>query len=199
METHLHQQISGVNVINQGHQESIKAHEMCCCNADHLHWITLILFWFLGGLMDIYLHLFGISEIMTITVSHNMCCVVSQINTVKNREINRDCFFQTREWIRKPTGNTHILIFCCHFKLLPSVTSYITVWHVLSIQYMPYLPLSDSFLPRVWHSGVSRCVRGCLENGGWAKGTIHKRKRKKKDGWMDGWEDGREHDGGYII
>lgn len=53
-----------------------------------------------------------------------------------------------------------------------------TVWHVLSIQYMPYLLLSESFPVGARYSGISR-VRGCLESGGWEKGTNTKEKR-----WM---------------
>lgn len=69
----------------------------------------------------------------------------------------------------------------CNFRL-PSMPCYTNVWHVLSLQYMSYLPLIGRSLPRVLHSGVSR-VRSCLENGGWGKRTIHK--RKKNYGWMD--------------
>lgn len=53
-----------------------------------------------------------------------------------------------------------------------------TVWHVLSVQYMPYLLPSESFPVGAQYSGISR-VRGCLESGGWETGTKTKEKR-----WM---------------
>lgn len=67
-------------------------------------------------------------------------------------------------------------LYLCYFSVL------FTVGHVLSLQYMSYLPLSESSLPRDWHSGVSR-IRGCLENGRWAK--QYRKKKQKKYGWAD--------------
>lgn len=60
-----------------------------------------------------------------------------------------------------------------------------TVWLVRSIQYMPYLLLSESFPVRARYSGISR-VRGCLESGGWAKGT--KTKEKRWMVWVRRWK-----------
>lgn len=50
---------------------------------------------------------------------------------------------------------------------------------------MPYLLLSESFPVRARYSGISR-VRGCLESGGWAKGT--KTKEKRWMVWVRRWK-----------
>lgn len=50
---------------------------------------------------------------------------------------------------------------------------------------MPYLLPSESFPVGARYSGISR-VRGCLESGGWAKGT--KTKEKRWMVWVGRWK-----------